>query len=196
MSLNSNSNHVIDGQETLSEAIVSSWKHKQLALSDVHFVLIMHWFRERIQIFLREVGASTSSERMRSWQVSVTVTASKQHFVRCSSPRAFPITWGHRNGIEYHSSTLFCRVRPPPLTPPFPHIFHMGLYTCFVCFAGASNIAVNHVPISLFVVTFFFTCAAFTDPLTCSFLISSCFVTLTHQSIQLANDRFYPGCGW
>ena len=40
-----------------------------------------------------------------------------------SSPRAFPIIWGRRNGYEYHSSTLSCPVRPPPLTP------HLSLCT-------------------------------------------------------------------
>ena len=32
------------------------------------------------------------------------------------------IIWGRRNGVEYHSFTESCPVRPPPLTPHFPYI--------------------------------------------------------------------------
>ena len=49
-----------------------------------------------------------------------------------SSPQAFPIIWCRRNGIDYHSSTLSCPVRPPPLTPHFPSLFiHESFYLVF-----------------------------------------------------------------
>ena len=41
-------------------------------------------------------------------------------FLLSPSRRGFPIIWCRQNGIEYHSSTLSCPVRPPPLTPHFP----------------------------------------------------------------------------
>ena len=46
-----------------------------------------------------------------------------------SSPRAFPIIWGRRNGYAYHSSTLSCPVRPPPLTPHF--LLHDSFHLVF-----------------------------------------------------------------
>ena len=56
----------------------------------------------------------------------------KPEFFSSSSPQAFPIIWVHRNGIDYHSSTLSCPVRPPPLTPHIPSLFiHESFYLVF-----------------------------------------------------------------
>ena len=40
-----------------------------------------------------------------------------------SPPRHFPTMWGRPSGLKYHYSTLSFPVRPPPLTPHFPHLF-------------------------------------------------------------------------
>ena len=46
--------------------------------------------------------------------------------------------WGCRNGVEYHSSTLSCPVRPTPLTPRFPYLFYTSLSTWVVVFLFVS----------------------------------------------------------
>ena len=63
-----------------------------------------------------------------------------------SSPPAFPIIWDRRNGYEYHSSTLSCPIRPPPLTPTLSvYLLHESSHLVF-CLSlqifpgtGASN---------------------------------------------------------
>ena len=60
-----------------------------------------------------------------------------------SSPLAFPIIWRRRNGYEYHSSTLSCPVRPPPLTPHFPYLFYTTLSTLFSVFAVSFLVSVH-----------------------------------------------------
>ena len=78
-------------------------------------------------------------------------------FFSSSSPQAFPIIWGRRNGIECHASNLFCSVGPPPLTPHFPYLFYRSRSTwCSFCLplrlfpgVGASNILLNMCPSSL-----------------------------------------------
>ena len=109
------------------------------------------------------------------------------NFFTSSSPQAFPIIWGRRNGIEYHSSTLSCPVRHSPLTPRFPYRFYIHesfhLVFClplhFFPGTGASNILLSTCPssllltclhhFSLFSVIFFLTGAIFTDLLlTCN----------------------------
>ena len=52
-----------------------------------------------------------------------------EHHIIMSSPRAFPIIWGRRNGYAYHSSTLSCPVRCPPLTLHFPYLFYTSVST-------------------------------------------------------------------
>ena len=52
-----------------------------------------------------------------------------------SSPRAFPIIWGRRNGIEFHSYTLFCPERPTSLTPHYPHLIFVLLIITVVLYA-------------------------------------------------------------
>ena len=54
-----------------------------------------------------------------------------QYMLSDSSPRVFPIIWSRRNGYEYHSSTLSCPVRPPPLTHTFSVTF---LFLCLRSF--------------------------------------------------------------
>ena len=44
-----------------------------------------------------------------------------------SSPRAFPSSGVAGMVInQYHYSTLFCPICPPPLTPHFPYLFYMS----------------------------------------------------------------------
>ena len=69
-----------------------------------------------------------------------------------SPPPAFPIIWGRRKGVEYHSSTLSCPVRPPPLMPHFPYLFYTSLSTWFFVFLSVSFLVLVHL-------TFFLACA-------------------------------------
>ena len=120
-----------------------------------------------------------------------------------SSPRAFPLIWDRRNGYEYNSSTLYCPVRPPPLTPHFLYIFYTSLSTSFFVVlslfpgTGASNILRSTCPLSLlltrphhlslFSVIFFVTGATFNYPLTWSFSMLSFFLTPhIHRSILIS----------
>ena len=123
------------------------------------------------------------------------------HQSSSSSPLAFPIIWTHRNGIEYHSSTLSCPVHPPPLKfNPQLSISLLSLSIWFSVFLSVSFLVLVHqhsfvvlcpsspllscpYHFSLFSVIFFVTGATFTDPLTCSFLILSFFVI--HRSILI-----------
>ena len=75
--------------------------------------------------------------------------------VKPSPPRAFPMIWVRRNGIEYDSSTLFCPGRPP-LTPHFPYLFYTSLSTWFFCVSlclfpgtGAPTVRLSTSPSSL-----------------------------------------------
>ena len=90
----------------------------------------------------------------------------------------FPIISGHRNGIEYHSSTLFCPVRPSPLTAHLPYIFYTSLSTWLSVFLSVSFLVLMHLTFfkayalrhfsshfSLYSVLFFVTGATFTDSL-------------------------------
>ena len=57
-------------------------------------------------------------------------------------PRAFSIIW---NGIECHSSTLSCPVRPPPLTPHFPYLFYTSLSIWLSVFLSVSFLVLVHL---------------------------------------------------
>ena len=82
-----------------------------------------------------------------------------------SSPRAFPIIWGRRHGIEFSLSLL-------------QESFHLVFCLPLRLFPGASNILLSTCRssllltcpkhFSLFSVIFFVTGATFTDPLTYS----------------------------
>ena len=82
------------------------------------------------------------------------VTASPFLLFCSSSLRAFPIMLGHRNGFEYHSSTLSCPMRPPHLAPQFPYLINSHPIFCLSLrfFPGkplcidASNILLSTCP--------------------------------------------------
>ena len=61
-----------------------------------------------------------------------------------SSPGAFPIIWGLRNGYEYHSSTLSCPVHPPPF---FFLCVQLALYgwSIISCFNPILSISLTRV---------------------------------------------------
>ena len=107
----------------------------------------------------------------------------------CSSPQAFPIICGRRNRIEYYSSTLSCPVRPHSLTSDILYLFYT-LSTWFSVFLSVSFLVLMYILLStcpsyhfgIFYVILFETGATFTDPLACSFLILSFFVT-PHLSV-------------
>ena len=104
-----------------------------------------------------------------------------------------------RNGIEHHSSTLPCPVRPPPFNPTVStYLLHESFHLmCCVPLrlfpgTGASSSRLCSCPspltcpyhFSSFSVIFLVTVATFTDHPTCSFLILSFFViSRIHRSI-------------
>ena len=69
----------------------------------------------------------------------------RSFFCSSSSPRVFPIICRRQNGYEYHSSTLSCPVRPPPLTPHFPYLFYTSLSTWFSVFPSVSFLVLVHL---------------------------------------------------
>ena len=129
-------------------------------------------------------------------------------YLRLLLLRIFP-SCGRRNVIEYHSSTLSCLVRPPPLTAHVPYIFYMSISTWLSVFlsvfpgTGASNTILITCPSSLlltcpyhlnslFSVIFFVAGATFTDPLTCSvhqFILMWLFIPVHGPSGQSTSDH-------
>ena len=105
-----------------------------------------------------------------------------------SSSQAFPITWSHRNGCEFLSSTLSCPIRPP--YESFRLIFCVPLH--FFPGSGSSTIFLNTFPSFLFLTRPYhfiaFLCdhchwCHFYSSITCLFLNLSSFIT---QHIHLS----------
>ena len=80
------------------------------------------------------------------------LTYAKVPLQQSSSSQAFPIIWGRRNGVEYHSSTLSNPVRPPPLYIHSPYLFYTSLSTWFSVFLSISFLVLVHL-------TFLLVCA-------------------------------------
>ena len=139
--------------------ILLEWRYRKNVLlllsipSSAVFMSVIFQFHQASRFSSSLLNLLPSS--LSSITTCLAFTSQHIHFCLClsssSSPQAFPIICGRRNGYEYHSSTLSCPVRPPPLTPTLSISLSQSFYGGFLSSSVSSLVLVD--------IIFFLACA-------------------------------------